>query len=108
MTTCLQCGETKEAAKAQQLDCAIVGGYEYREVEEEWPRHRWADWTDAELTRQGVRPEAFDRHRRTPVRTFEWIGCEDTVRGHALATEEDVREWQYRVGQCVLCGKDIA
>lgn len=102
---CLQCGETKSSIRAQGIVlCGIVEGYETPELAYEFPHHRWADWKDGELARFGVRPEAFDKHRRTQERDFEWISCEDTVRGHHAATSEDVPDWASRVGECALCG----
>ena len=76
---CLQCGETKASIKRKQIVlCGIEEGYEYRELAHEWPHHRWADWTDAELARFGVKPAAFEKHRRTDSLTFQWIACDDT------------------------------
>lgn len=103
---CLHCGETPSSIKRQGIVlCGIVSGYYEPELSEEWPSHRWADWRDAELARFGVLPEAFERHRRTPEMHFQWIACEDTVRGHCPAKAEDVGFMADRVGQCVLCGK---
>jgi len=102
---CLHCGQTNAQIKIEQTICGIEGGYEYRELEYEWARHRWADWRDAELATQGVKPGAFDKHRRTPALSLQWIGCEDTVRGHAPATAKDVPDLATRIGQCVLCGR---
>jgi hypothetical protein len=106
---CLQCGETKFSLKAQRIImCAIEGGYEYREIEAEWPRHRWADWRDDELDRMGIRPEAYEKHRRSDVFNLQWAGCEDTKRGHVLATKEsDWADFGCRIGQCISCGKRV-
>lgn len=102
---CLHCDETKATLRRQGITmCGIEGGYEYRELIEEWPHHRWRDWTDAELDRWGIRPEAFEKHRRTPETHMQWVGCEDTKRGHILATEDDY-EFGLRIGQCHACGK---
>lgn len=103
---CLHCGETKASLKRQGIDmCGIEGGYEYRELEHEWPRHRWVDWTNAELARFGVKPEAYDRHRRTDSLTFQYIACDDTVRGHAPQREVEDIDWGLVLGQCILCGR---
>lgn len=104
---CLQCGETPASIKRQGIVlCGIVSGYYEPELSEEWPRHRWADWRDSELRRFGVKPEAFDRHRRTPALHFQWIACDDTVIGHRPAREDDMEFMGVTKGQCVLCGKE--
>lgn len=100
---CLQCGQTPSQIKRDQTICGIEEGYEYRELAYEWPKHRWADWTDTELARNGIKPEAFDRHRRTDALTFQWIACVDRVRGHTPAKADDT-DWGVRVGQCYDCG----
>lgn len=106
---CLQCGETPATIKRNELICGIEGGYEYRELEYEWPRHRWADWTDKELARAGIKAEAFEKHRRTPAMTLQWVGCDDRTRGHMPADAEDVGGmWASRVGECLHCGKQVS
>ena len=101
---CLNCGVTKAAIKAEGIvACCIVGGYEYREVEEEFPNHRWRDWTDADLAANGIRPEAFDKYRRTPVTHLQWVGCVDTTRGHHRLPVADP-EMGIKAGQCIACG----
>lgn len=102
---CLQCGETKASIKAQGIVlCGIVSGYYEPELTDEWPRHRWADWRDSELAMMGLRPEAYEKHRRSRIFDIQWAGCEETIRGHIIATEDDV-EWGLKRGQCVTCGK---
>lgn len=104
---CLQCGETRESLRQNRIVvCGIMSGGETPELAEEFPRHRWADWTDRELASFGVKPEAFDRHRRTDALTFQWIACDDTVRGHH-PVEKDDPEWGLRAGQCFLCGQSV-
>lgn len=104
---CLNCGETPESLKRQGITmCAIVGGYEYREIEHEFAHHRWADWRDRELDLMGIKPEAYGRHRRTPALHIQWVSCEDTKRGHVPATEEsDWADYGCRIGQCIKCGQ---
>lgn len=104
---CLNCGETPESLKRQGITmCAIEGGYEYREIEHEFAHHRWADWRDRELDMMGIKPEAYDKHRRTPALHMQWVGCEDTKRGHVPATKESDREdFGCRTGQCIACGQ---
>lgn len=102
---CLNCGETKSSIKRQGIVlCGIMGGYECPELEYEFPHHQWADWSDAFLTRMGVKPEAFDRHRRTRAMSFEYIPCEELVQGHRISFDGDA-EFGMKPGQCWLCGK---
>lgn len=102
---CLRCDQTKAQIRRDETMCGIEGGYEYRELVAEWPRHRWADWTDRELALMGVKPEAFDKHRRTPAMDFQWIGCDDTVRGHIPSNRPtDLADFGTRPGQCIKCG----
>lgn len=100
---CLHCGQTKAQIKRDQTICGIEGGYEYVELIAEWPRHRWVDWTDKELTRYGIRPEAFAKYRRQPITQFEYVDCADTIRGHNLATEP-FPDMGIKPGQCWNCG----
>lgn len=103
---CLQCGETSSSIKAQGIVlCGVVEGYYEPELVEEWPRHRWVDWRDSDLARFGVKPDAYDRHRRTPALTFQWIACDDTQRGHIPARADDVPDFASHVGQCICCGR---
>lgn len=103
--TCLQCGEPKARVQAESLFCCTVSGYEVVEVDQEWERHRWADWTDRELDRAGIQPDAYEKHRRTDAGVLLWVGCDDTKRGHTPADEEAVAGmWADRVGQCITCG----
>jgi len=77
--TCLQCGETRATVKANNYYCATVDYY--GECIDAWPRHRWADWTDTELSRLRVLPEHMDKYRRYNVRYLvEFIDC--THQGH--------------------------
>ena len=93
--TCLQCGETRESLKRDGIVlCGVMSGGEVPELDYEWPRHRWADWTDAQLARFGIKSEAFDRHRRTTAFTMQWVPCDDTVAGHApVTTPGQVEYW---------------
>lgn len=102
---CLQCGETKASIKAQGIVlCGIMSGYEQPELAYEFPTHRWADWRDTDLKGFDVKPEAYDKHRRTDALTFQWIACDDTMRGHVIAEADDT-EFGMKVGQCWRCGK---
>jgi hypothetical protein len=101
-TECLHCGQTREGVKRGNAICGIEGGYEYREIEEEWPRHRWADWNDQDLTGFRIIPEAFERYRRTPIMAMQYAACIDTMSGHVYAEEDN--EWGDRAGRCISCG----
>lgn len=101
---CLQCGERRSRVRAESLFCCTVSGYEYVEVDQEWDRHRWAGWTDRELDRSGIKPEAFEKYRRENVATLEYADCDDTKRGHTPADTEDEAKYGLPVGTCVWCG----
>lgn len=102
---CLQCGEQRSTVRAESLFCCTLSVGESVEVDQEWEHHRWADWTDAELGQAGIKAAAYDRHRRTDAGVLAWVACEDTVRGHNPAGENDVGVWVDRLGQCTWCGQ---
>ena len=102
---CLQCGQRRSVVRAERYFCCTISGYETPEVDQEWERHRWADWSDRELDRLGVKAEAYDKHRRTDASVFPWIDCDDTKLGHLPADEETAAGWGIPVGDCCLCGK---
>lgn len=104
---CLRCGQEREEVRRDKTFCATVDYFGH--TDQDWERHRWRDWSDRELDRAGVRPEAYDKHRRTNVNVLGWIDCEDTKRGHVPADQESVwARYVDRVGQCIVCGKDVA
>lgn len=70
---CLQCGETREAVKANGYTCATLSGYETVEVDEEWDQHHWRDWSDSELDRIGVSPHRREENRRTGWADMEFV-----------------------------------
>ncbi|WP_104128215.1 hypothetical protein [Cryobacterium sp. Y57] len=105
-TRCLHCGQTREGIKRDNTICGIEGGYEYVELQEEWPRHRWADWSDKILTGFGIVPEAFERYRRVPVMDVQWLACDDLKRGHIYPKANDP-ESGFRTNQCMACGREI-
>jgi hypothetical protein len=70
---CLQCGETREAVKANGYSCATLSGYETVEVDQEWERHHWRDWSDSELDRMGVSPHRRAENRRTLSWDMEFV-----------------------------------
>lgn len=79
--TCLQCDQTRATVKANDYYCATVDYY--GECQEEWPRHRWADWTDTELARLGVLPEFMHLYRRHNERDLlQFIDCTHRGREH--------------------------
>lgn len=99
--TCLQCEQTREGVKRDETICGIEGGYEYRELEAEWPRHHWRDWSDREL-KFYLKPEAFDKYRRSPLSWLQYADCEDTLRGHNFS-KEDLPEYGIKKGVCWEC-----
>ena len=103
---CLQCGQKRSKVHAESLYCCTISHGETPEVDQEWERHRWVDWSDRELDRHGVKASAYDKHRRTDLNALPWIDCDDTKHGHSPADEEAVAEmWVDRVGQCMWCGQ---
>jgi hypothetical protein len=103
---CLQCGQKRSTVRAESLYCCTISGYETPEVDQEWDRHRWKDWSDRELDRYGVKASAYAKHRKTDFGVLPWIDCDDTKRGHSPADEEAVGAmWADRVGQCLWCGQ---
>lgn len=100
---CLHCGETRGAVKREHLICGTVDYF--GELSEEYGNHRWADWKDNELAYARIKPEAYERHRRSSTFDLQWAGCDDTTRGHQLATSSADTEWSgARIGQCTQCG----
>lgn len=102
---CLQCGKSR----AQVRDwfdslCATAEGYETVETLDEWPRHHWSDWSDTELTRNGILPRAFEKHRRSSIYDLPYAACADTVRGHN-PTVKSFPEFGIAKGQCWDCGQ---
>ena len=83
--TCLQCGQTRAAVKANNWHCAIVS-YD-GECQEDWPTHRWADWSDKALRSLGIKIEHFHKYRRTNVADFQFIDCAHTGSEHVFNTE---------------------
>lgn len=101
--TCLQCEQTKAQVKADETICGIEGGYEYRELEAEWPRHHWRDWSDAELAM--ILPEYRHLYRRATISSLEYATCEHRTRGHSPAKTTS-REYGLTAGHCMDCGHD--
>lgn len=89
--SCLQCHESKESVKANKYFCATVSGYEYREVDQEWDKHHWRDWSDAELRSFGIHPDLWDANRRTDHDSLQyvWMESECMREGH----REPELEW---------------
>ncbi|MFE6966986.1 hypothetical protein ACFVAJ_17880 [Agromyces sp. NPDC057679] len=104
--SCLQCGETPASLKLNDIDiCGIAGGYEYVELRELWPRHRWADWKDSELAKFGVKPEAYDKYRRASLFDLEYVDCADLITGCIrIVTKADVELFDLKIGTCIGCG----
>ena len=105
--TCLQCEQSRPEVQANDTICAIAGGYEYVEIEAEWPRHHWRDWSDTELSRSNLKPERYEAYRRARLVDLEYAPCDDTLRGHNLA-DSFMPDWGVKPGQCLLCGWQVA
>lgn len=101
---CLQCEQSRAEVKANDTICGIEGGYEYKEIEAECPRHHWRDWSDKELDLSWILPERYGDYRRARLVDLQYAPCEDTRGGHLYPLEDDP-EWGISVGQCVECGK---
>ena len=71
---CLQCGQTREQVKRNDTICATVTGYEVIETLDEWDRHHWRDWSNAEFRRMGIHPSLWEENRRTGIYDLEWAG----------------------------------
>lgn len=69
---CLQCGQSRVEVKVNGTFCATVTGYEVIETLDDWDRHHWRDWSDAELRRHGIDPSLWEQHRRTDIYDLEW------------------------------------
>lgn len=63
--TCLQCGQTRAQVRQEGTSCGTTEGYEVVEMLDEWARHHWRDWSDAELKAQGIHPSLWEENRRT-------------------------------------------
>ncbi len=100
--TCLQCEQSRAEVKAKDTICGIVSGYEYVELDHEWPRHHWRGWADSELST--IKPEVRGDYRRARLVDIQYADCEDTVSGHRPA-EQDDPDWGLEQGRCVDCGK---
>lgn len=101
--TCLQCEQTKAQVRANDTICGIEEGYEYRELEAEWPQHHWRDWNDAELT--PIKPEYQHLYRRARLPSIQYAPCEHRTRGHNPA-KATMREFLVFAGHCTDCGHD--
>lgn len=73
---CLQCGESRESVKRNKYFCATLTGYETVEVQDEWERHHWRDWSDAELRGMGIEPHLWNANRRTHIYNLEFVIAE--------------------------------
>lgn len=110
--TCLQCEQSRAEVKANDTICGIEGGYEYVELEAEWPRHHWRDWSNAELDVMAwIKPERYSDYRRARLADLQYAHCEDTIRGHKPlleAPDKDDYFWGMKKGQCVECGATVS
>lgn len=101
---CLQCRESRETVKANGYICGIMSGGEYNELMHDWPKHRWADWTDTELKRPGISADHFHLYRRTNVDEFQFVDC--THRSQVHVYNETGDETLPPHGICLRCWAD--
>ena len=108
--TCLQCGQSREEVKRNDTYCATVTGYEVVEGLDEWDRHHWRDWSDADLKRHGIHPSLWAEHRRTGIYDLEFPARES----HCMANGHTYpRPWHppmhrdlldmYPADLCLVC-----
>lgn len=103
---CLQCDTGRYAVRRDDLSCGVVDTF--GELEIEFPRHRWADWSNRDLDQAGVLPHAYDRNRRTSIFDLAWLPCADLKRGH-VPWLSDFPDMNGKKGDCSACGaSDVA
>lgn len=102
---CLQCDTGRYAVRREELSCGVVDVF--GELEAEFARHRWADWSDRDLDRAGVLPHAYDRNRRTSIFNLAWLPCDDLKRGH-IPWAADFSDANAQQGDCSACGSSGA
>lgn len=78
--TCLQCHQSRKEVKANNTYCATVDYF--GECQEEWERHHWRDWSDAELRQIRVLPEFMGLYRRTSIEDLQFVDCSHQGREH--------------------------
>lgn len=103
--TCLQCNQSRARVKRDDTICGIESGYEYRELEMEWPRHHWRDWSDTELRAMRITGHRWSRLRRAPLADLEWEIVESICdrEGHREPPADgDEFEW-FAPGRCGRC-----
>lgn len=67
---CLNCDESRGAVRDNGIICCSVDYF--GEVDQEFGNHRWKPWTDSELSRMGIPPEAYEKYRTEPVATLPY------------------------------------
>lgn len=91
-------------AEGYTLGCGTVStsenGTEFDEIS---THHRWAPWSDGELARMALRPEAFDRYRVSTVDEVMYAVCDDTLRGHSFGAFPDLG---IDPDECFFCGRN--
>ena len=85
---CLHCGQTKGEVKANQTYCATVDYF--GECIDDWPQHRWRDWSDKDLKDLGVLPEHYEKYRRFNVADFQFIDCTHRGLEHKTLQDDDI------------------
>lgn len=107
---CLQCGQTKYQVKRERTFCATVTGHEVVETQDEWSRHHWRDWSDAELTKHGIHPSLWDENRRTNVYDLEFPArvshCMENGHTHPKPWRPPMAAWKldaFPADLCLVC-----
>lgn len=105
---CLQCGKSRTAVKDRyNSPCATATGYEVVETQDDWDRHHWRDWSDAELRAQGVHESLWASNRRTDFYSFEYVWRESECirKGHVVLPYDA----DFSVpGRCDRCYEKVA
>lgn len=83
---CLQCGKCREQVRDYfDSPCATATYGEYVEGLDDWLRHHWRDWSDADLAKYGLPESWWNTNRRTDYYDLEFAWREATCQeqGHA-------------------------
>lgn len=103
--TCLQCSQSRKTVKRDGTYCATVSGYEYTEIQDEWPRHHWRDWSDKELSEAGIHPSLWGQNRRTNIYNLEIAACASSCmeNGHVYPDPADKFFIEGTQNYCMRC-----
>lgn len=67
---CLKCGESFGAVRSENLICGSVDYF--GELEAEFGNHKWAKWSDKELSNMFIKPEFYEQYRFSNWNTIIW------------------------------------